>query len=203
MIRQWTLLILLMISVWTGAAQAATDATALPADSVYRSALTLRDQAEGLFTPASLRGHPVIVSMIYASCPEACPLTIDAIKQIRAAVKSRTGHAAPQVVLVSFDPVHDTVQALAGMASVHQLPYPVWRLARPEQGDVRAFAATLGVSYRMRPNGDFSHNIEIVLLDADGRIVASTSKLGTPDPDFVDRVSRISAHTAAASPRLP
>jgi len=193
MIRRWTLLTLLMMSAWTGAVQAGAAATALPASSVYRTALALRDQAGHPFTLGSLRGHPLIVSMIYASCQEACPMTVEAIKRIRAAVEARTGRSAPPVVLVSFDPAHDTVRALAMMASMHHVEAPAWRLARPEQGDVRAFAATLGVSYRRRPNGDFSHNIEIVLLDADGRIAAKTSEVGALDPGFVAQVSRADA----------
>lgn len=191
MIRRLTLLALLLISAWTGTVQAGP--AALPADSVYRTALTLRDQTGLPFTLESLRGHPLLVSMIYASCKDACPMTVEAIKRIRTAVEDRTGRAAPPVVLVSFDPVRDTVGALAMMASMHRVEAPTWRLARPEQGDVRAFAATLGVSYRMRPNGDFSHNIAIVLLDADGRIAARTGEVGAPDSGFVAQVSHAAA----------
>ncbi|MHB8667329.1 MAG: SCO family protein [Burkholderiales bacterium] len=193
MTHRWTLAALLAISVWTGAVQAGTTAAALPADSVYRTALGLRDQAGHPFTLVSLRGRPVIVSMIYASCQDACPMTVETIKRIRAEVKARSGRAAPPVVLVSFDPAHDSVRALAMMAAMHHVEAPAWRIARPEQGDVRAVAATLGVSYRMRPNGEFSHNAEIVLLDADGRIAAKTSDIGAPDPGFVDQVSRAGA----------
>ncbi len=192
MIRRWTLLALLLISPWAGAVRAGP--AALPADSVYRTALTLRDQRGLPFTLESLRGHPLIVSMIYASCKDACPMTVEAIKRIRTAVKERTGRAAPPVVLVSFDPARDTVGALAMMASMHHVAAPTWRLARPERGDVRAFAATLGVSYRMRPDGDFSHNIAIVLLDADGRIAATTSEVGALDSGFVARVAHAAAH---------
>lgn len=190
MIRRFILPVLLTSSTWAGAAQAAPADAALPSDSVYRTALALRDQAGHPFALTSLRGHPVIVSMIYASCQQACPITVESIKGIRDAVRARTGHDAPPVVLVSFDPAHDTVAALAMMASMHHVDSPAWRLARPDQGDVRAFAATLGVSYRKRPDGDFDHNVEIVLLDAEGRIVAKTSEIGTPDAAFVDQVSR-------------
>jgi protein SCO1/2 len=191
MIRRLILLIVLALSVCVGAAHAAPAGAALPTDSVYRTALALRDQAGHPFALASLRGHPVIVSMIYASCAEVCPITVESIRGIRDAVRARTGHEAPPVVLISFDPARDTVAALAMMASMHHVEAPTWRLARPDQGDVRGFAATLGVSYRKRPNGDFDHNVEIALLDAEGRIVAKTSEIGAPDPAFIDRVSRV------------
>ncbi len=189
MIRRWTLLVLLTMGVCSGAMPAA-QAAPLPADSVYRTGLILRDQDGRVFTLVSLRGRPVIVSMFYVSCRDACPLTVSAIERLRAAIEARTGRPAPPVVLISFDPAHDTVRELGMMAAMHDLKGPVWRLARPEQGDVRAFAATLGVFWRQRPDGNFSHNVEIVLLDADGRIVTETAGTGAPDPVFVRAAAR-------------
>ncbi len=183
--------ILLLLPIGISMARADTHQIApLPADSVYLTPLTLRDQTGQVFTLTALRGHPVIVSMIYASCQSACPMTVETIKRIRTMVTARTRHPAPRVVLVSFDPARDTVQQLAMMASMHHVSAPIWRFVRPEQGDVRAFAATLGVSWRTRSSGDISHNVEIVLLDADGRIVAKTGQTGAPEPGFVDSVSR-------------
>jgi protein SCO1/2 len=40
-------------------------------------------------------------------------------------------------------------------------------------------------------NGDFNHTSALVLLDAEGRIVARTEKIGSvPDPEFVAAVRR-------------
>lgn len=186
----WNYGILLLAALLANTAQA--DAIKpLPGDSIYQTELTLRDQAGLEFTLASLRGQPRIVSMIYTSCKDVCPLTVEVIKHIRTAVEKRTGHHAPPVVLVSFDPTHDSVKKLAMMSAMHHVAAPDWRLVRPEEGDVRAFAATLGISWRTRPRGEFSHNVEIVLLDAEGRIVAKTEKVDAPDQNFVDQVARI------------
>ncbi len=161
----------------------------LPNDSVYQTPLTLRDQNGNIFSLDALRGHPVIISMMYASCKTACPLNIETIKRIRAAAKQKSGHSAPPVVMISFNPKQDTVQKLAMMANMHHLTAPDWRFTRPEQGDVRAFAASLGISYRIRPNGEISHNVEIVLLDKAGRIIAKTEQLDTIDTSFVNQVA--------------
>jgi protein SCO1/2 len=63
-----------------------------------------------------------------------------------------------------------------------------WRLARTAASDVRPLAAVLGVQYRNLPDGDINHSSAILLLDADGREVARTEKLGVPEPVFVQRV---------------
>ena len=42
-----------------------------------------------------------------------------------------------------------------------------------------------GVQYRALANRDINHSTAIVLLDADGRIVARTDKLGDVDAEFM------------------
>jgi protein SCO1 len=64
-----------------------------------------------------------------------------------------------------------------------------WTLAAPAADDVRKVAGLLGVRYRALGNGDFNHTSVLVLLDAQGRIVARTERVGsTPDPAFVAAV---------------
>jgi protein SCO1/2 len=166
---------------------AAAPAVSLPGDSLYQTPLALQDQQGRHFDLASMRGQPVIVSMFYASCSSACPLTLDTIEQIRQAVNV-SGHTAPSVLMISFDPQHDDVTNLAAMAKMHQLDPAYWHLTRPTAGDVMAFAATLGVAYRQRTGGDFSHNAVIALLDENGRVVARTSVIGKVDPAFAEAV---------------
>ncbi|MCE5233588.1 MAG: SCO family protein [Mizugakiibacter sp.] len=176
----------LLIAV-AGAAAAAPSAP-LPGDSLYQTALALQDQQGRRFDFAALRGRPLLVSVFYASCHSACPLTIATVERVRRAV----GAGAPGVLMVSFDPGHDDVAALAEMARMHRVDPAHWRLARPESGDVEALAATLGVAYRRRADGEFSHNVVIALLDADGRVVARSAQLGDPEPAFVAAVRRLS-----------
>lgn len=166
---------------------AAAPAAQLPGDSLYRTPLVLQDQQGRKFDLASVRGNPVIVSMFYASCTSACPLTVDTIDQTRRAVDA-AGRTAPPVLMISFDPEHDDVLNLAAMAKAHQLDPAYWRVTRPASGDVMAFAATLGIAYRHRAGGDISHNAVIALLDENGRVIAQTTVVGALDPAFVDAV---------------
>jgi protein SCO1/2 len=53
---------------------------------------------------------------------------------------------------------------------------------------VRQLAAVLGIQYRALPNGDFNHSTALILLDADGRLVARTTRLAGADPAFVEKV---------------
>ena len=56
---------------------------------------------------------------------------------------------------------------------------------------MRAVAGVLGIRYRQLADGEFNHTSELVLLDADGRVLARTDKVGSrPDPEFLAAVRR-------------
>ena len=170
------------------AVAAPASAVPLPQDSVYRiPPLQLRDQRGDVFSFASLRGTPRLVGMFYGSCRMACPLEIESIKRIERALR-RQGGATVAVVLVSFDPAHDDVAMLRKLAAEHRVRVPLFRLTRPEQGDEGMLAGVLGIAYRPLPGGGYSHNVVVALLDADGRIRATTEASGAPDPAFVKAI---------------
>ncbi len=165
-------------------------AQALPGDSVYQLALPLVDQSGRQFDWRSRRGQPQLVSMFYTSCQYICPLIIDSglavEKALTPAQKARLG-----VLLISMDPARDTPAALGTVATRRGLPADRWSLAAPRADDVRTVAGVLGVRYRALDDGEFNHTSALVLLDADGRIVARTEQMGTrADPEFVAAVRR-------------
>ena len=175
------------------AVAAPPSAAPLPQDSVYRiPPLLLRDQRGDVFSFASLRGTPRLVGMFYGSCRMACPLEIESIKRIERALR-RQGGAAVAVVLVSFDPAHDDVAMLRKLAVEHRVQAPLFRLTRPEQGDEGMLAGVLGIAYRPLPGGGYSHNVVVALLDAEGRIRATTDASGAPDPAFVQAIHALQA----------
>lgn len=172
----------LLLSVAFRAPVAAT-APVLPEDSVYRiPELTLTDQDGKRFTFASLRGEPRLVGMFYTSCRMVCPVEIETLKRVQ---REYAGKGRVGVVLVSFDPKRDGTAALRDAARKHRVSAPSFRLSRPEQGDEGTLAGVLGIAYRPLPNGTFSHNALVSLLDADGRIVAQFDASGMPDDAFV------------------
>ena len=163
----------------------ATAGGALPGDSVYQLDLPLTDQSGRTRDWETLRGKPRLVSMFYTSCQYICPLIVDSGKAIEHALtpaqRERLG-----IVLISMDPARDGPDALAAVVAQRKLDTGRWLLAAPRQGDVRSVAGVLGIRYRALADGEFNHTSALVLLDAEGRIVARTEEIGTrPDPAFV------------------
>lgn len=160
-------------------------AEALPGNSVYQFSASITDQDGHDQQWASRRGHVQIVSMFYTSCTMVCPMIVDTMK-LTAQTVDPEKHTSLGLLLVSFDPARDTVAVLHDYAERRKLPAPTWTLARTASpAETRQIAALLGLQYRQLPDGDFNHSSELILLDAEGRVVARTDVIGKLDPAFV------------------
>lgn len=162
----------------------------LPADSIYQLDAWMTDQSGKATSLAGRRGRVQLVSMFYTSCRYICPLIIDSglaiEKKLTPAEKARLG-----ITLISMDPKRDDPAALTRVATRRKLDLTRWALLRPQAGDVRAIAGVLGIRYRELADGEFNHSSAMVLLDAQGRELARTEKLGSvPDPVFAAAVKK-------------
>lgn len=173
------------------AAEAATTAATLPGDSVYQLDVSLLDQDGRAVHFADGRGKPRLVSMFYTSCQFMCPLIIDTLRKTEHALGEQ-GRAPLDVLMVSFDADKDLPPVLKAMADKRHLDAPQWTLAHAATADVRRLAAVLGIQYRRLQDGEFSHSSVLLALDANGRIVARTEKMGMADADFVAAAAKLS-----------
>jgi protein SCO1/2 len=165
----------------------------LPGDSVYQLPLQLTDQQARTFDWRSRRGKPQLVSMFYTSCQYICPLIVDSGKAIEKnltpAQQKRLG-----ILLISMDPARDKPAALNEVVGKRKLDTARWTLAAPPANDVRAVAGVLGIRYRQLADGEFNHTSALILLDADGRVLARTEQVGSkPDPEFLAAVRKAAA----------
>ena len=170
---------------------------ALPGDSVYQVASTMTDQNGRAFKMEDHRGKPVLISMFYNSCKFVCPMLIDTMELTRQGLSSGE-RAQLDMLLITFDPARDDVNALKSIAQVRDLDSAQWTVARTDGTSVRKIAATLGIQYRLLADGEFNHTTVLVLLDGDGRIVGRTKRIGTADPAFIKLVKQTIQKTARA-----
>ena len=90
-----------------------------------------------------------------------------------------------------MDPARDNPTALRKVFDKRGLDASRWMLASPPAADVRGVAGLLGIRYRQLADGEFNHGSALVLLDAEGRIIARTEQVGsTPDPEFIAAVRK-------------
>lgn len=144
-------------------------AKALSDNSLYQLDSTWTNDLGQAVKLAAFRGRPQIVVMFFSTCAFACPILINDMKRIEAALSEnvRTNFG---FVLISFDTDRDTPAALAAYRVRHALP-PNWTLLRGESDDVLEIAALLGIKFKKDTRGDFAHSNVISLLDHHGEIV--------------------------------
>ncbi len=120
----------------------------------------LRDENGKVVALADLRGTPVVVTFLYTTCEDTCPLTVD---QIRGGL-DELGHDVP-VIAVSVDPANDTARAAKRFSLERQMTGRMrWVL-----GD-KAELARLWTAYGVQPQSDeLEHSASTVLLDKAGR----------------------------------
>ncbi|MBS0557086.1 MAG: SCO family protein [Proteobacteria bacterium] len=167
-------------------------AAELPGDSVYRLPVALTDQNEHTFQLADRAGKPLLASMFYTSCQTMCPLIIESLKRTQKAI-AHDADAKPDVLLVSFDAQRDTPAHLRQVLGQRKLDAATWTLAHADAAGVRQIAAVLDIQYRALPDGDFNHTSVLVLLDAQGRIVARSEKMDGVDTAFVAAAKKLFA----------
>ena len=147
------------------------------APSLYDLEVRVTDHSGAVRALEEFRGHPVLVTMFYATCPAACPLLTSDLKRIEQklpdAVRSNV-----RVLMVSFDSARDTPSTLSRLMTERAMDASRWTLASAPDAEARELAGVLNIRYRKLDNGEFFHSSSIVLLDAQGRPRARIDGVG-------------------------
>jgi protein SCO1/2 len=127
-------------------------------------ALTLQDGARiGL---ADLRGKVVVVTFIYATCADTCPILTAKLVGIQRQLG--TDGVRVRFVAITVDPEKDTPEALRRYAEGHGAKAPGWMFltgTADETGDV---ARRYGIYVKKSPAGDVDHTFLTSVIDGYG-----------------------------------
>lgn len=132
--------------------------------------LRLRDIEGRMVDLAGLRGDPVLVTFVYASCPDICPLLMQNIRTARedaGALGART-----RVIAVSVDPEGDTpavvrrflqarrlqgqVEYLVGSRAVLEAVWDDWHIARGVPRSDPELVEHTGLVYGVSASGELA-----------------------------------------------
>jgi protein SCO1/2 len=158
--------------------------------SVYLLDSTWTTDAGKSVKLGALRGKPQVVAMFFASCSFTCPLTVNDLKKVEAALPENL-RTNVGFTLVSFDSTRDTSAVLHAYRASHDLNGANWTLLRGEPDDVRELAALLGVIYKQDAKGDFAHSNLITVLNAEGEIIFQQPGINLPPDEIVAKLQAI------------
>jgi len=142
---------------------------------------------------AELRGRPQVILMFFTSCQYACPLLVNDLRKIEAALKSEQ-RARVGFTLVTFDPRRDTPEALANFRATRALSTNTWTLLQGSPDDILELAALLGVKYKEEATGQFAHSNLITVLNSEGEIVQQVIGLGQNTNEVVRELEKLLAN---------
>ena len=165
--------------------------TAFTDKSIYQVDSTWTTDQNQPIKLSALAGRPQVLVMFFANCQFACPILVNDLKRIQAALppdlRARVGFT-----LVTFDPKRDTPAALATYRRTHSLPVDTWTLLHGSPDDILELAALLGIKFKADANGQFSHSNVITVLNAAGEIVLQQPGLNLPPDEIVKKLEAMS-----------
>lgn len=154
-----------------GPAAGATPRGAVRPPGMRPADFRLVDQDGRRTTLADVRGRVAIVTFLYTTCEDTCPI---AAQQIRGALDD-LGHDVP-VLAFSVDPARDTPERARRFVAEQHMTGRMRFLTGPRAELRRQWRA-----YGVRPQGDdFEHTAHVVVLDRGG-----VQRIGFP----VDRLT--------------
>jgi protein SCO1/2 len=147
------------------------------APSIYDLSVRLTDDEGAVRSLDTFRGHPVLITMFYATCRAACPLLTSELKKIERQIPEPL-RSDVRVLMVSFDASRDTPEVMSRLKAQHGMDPKRWALASATDDEARELASVLDIRYRKLDNGEYFHSSVIVMLDGEGRPQARLDGLG-------------------------
>ncbi|MDH3633525.1 MAG: SCO family protein [Gammaproteobacteria bacterium] len=122
-----------------------------------------------VLTLGQLRGKPLVLSMVYTSCYQICPMTTRHLSKIVQKARAALGDDSFTVVAIGFDTAIDTPDAMRYFAAKQGVIDQDWKLLSTDPQTIKNLSKELGFLYYPSSNG-FDHLIQATIIDAGGRV---------------------------------
>jgi protein SCO1/2 len=164
------LLALVLLAAGCGGGQSASEQPAYRAvaivDRTPAADFALRDEHGRAVSMAAERGHWVIVTFLYTTCPDVCPVIAGNLNAVLRSAPAR--RAGLRVLSVSVDPEHDTPAAVRRYARQHRL-LPSFRWVLGTQAQLARVWRDYDVAVLPGPKREVAHSSFELLIDPDGQ----------------------------------
>lgn len=194
---------------------AALAACVLPASAWAQPAtlagLRLVDHRQQPLTAAQLAGRPVLLHFVFTGCSATCPLQVQQLRTVHAALAPAVRQAV-HFVSVTVDPVADTPAALAEFARRQQADRPGWRFVTGAPAQVLQVADRMQVFAQPQPPATGTtttaapsprpataaprpedHRSAVYLFAADGRLLQRFRGTPVDEARLIDELTRLVA----------
>jgi protein SCO1/2 len=130
---------------------------------------SLTTQDDGRLGLRDLLGKVVVVTFVYASCTDTCPLLTAKLAGLQKPLGADLG-AHVVFVAITVDPKRDTPAVLREYARHHGVRPPGWVFLTGTAAEIKAVARGYGVYARRAPGGDVDHTFLTSIVDRSGAL---------------------------------
>lgn len=116
-----------------------------------------------------LHDKPLVLSLIYTSCYQICPMTTRHLATVVEKARETLGKDNFNVAILGFDSQYDTPQAMKHFANKQGINDANWHLLSADPKTIKALTKELGFLFFTSPKG-FDHVVQATIIDADGVI---------------------------------
>jgi protein SCO1/2 len=127
----------------------------------------LMDQDKRPFHLSGLRGKMVLVSFIYTTCPDVCPLLTAKFAGIQRKLKSQ-GRNGYFLLSITTDPGADTAKVLRSYGGRFGADFHSWAFLTGDKNELSEAWRFFGVRVRQRGQGLTGHTGLTTLIDREG-----------------------------------
>lgn len=150
---------------------------------------TLTNQHKKKISLTDYRGEVVILTSVYASCHETCPMILERVKQLFETL-DRPASEQLQLMAVTMDPAKDTPRMLKMTAEKYGLTAPNHHLLTGKGEYVNNILDKLNIPRRRRADGAINHANIFILIDKKGE-VAYRFTLGDRQQKWLLKATRL------------
>ena len=111
-----------------------------------------------------LHGKPLVLSLIFTSCYQTCPMTTRHLSSVVEKAREALGHDKFSVAVLGFDSQFDSPQAMKHFAKKQGIEDTNWHLLSADSKTIKAFTKELGFLFFTSPNG-FDHMVQATIID--------------------------------------
>jgi protein SCO1/2 len=115
------------------------------------------------------RGKPLIISMIYTSCPMICATTTKNLSALKLS-RDALGPDSFSVLTVGFDAENDTPEVMDDFATRMDVKLPNWEFVSADSKTINKLSKDLGFVFYPSPAGGFNHITQTTYIDAEGKV---------------------------------
>lgn len=118
--------------------------------------------------------RPTIVSFVYYSCTDVCPLLLSGVAEVLRNLDAEPGEDY-RALAVSFDELDtpaDAAKKKRDYLKAIEKPYPpeAWRFLTGDRANIKKFADAAGFRFQ-RKEDVFHHSVTLIILSGEGKII--------------------------------